>query len=225
MDVRAWVASLPNFRTGAFWLFVAVAVVTLVFSDQPVAIHLLLTPAMVIHEFELWQPMSAGFIYPDGGLGMLVGTFLIQWFVGGELESFWNTRRYLALVLGCSLAGYAVMVALAFAFPIVGMTTVGGATPIDLAALTAFGVVYGNRSVQLLAKFPINARTFSILFIALIVLSPPLRGASWPTIVPGLVAIVGALLVTTQPWKRMQSQKTPQRSHLRVVPRDPSLLN
>ena len=95
MDLRTWFASLPKFGRGAFTLFAVVAVLTLVLADQPVAGQLLLTPALVF-EGAFWQPLSAILLYPDQSAGLLIGTLLIQWFVGSELEFFWGLRKYLA---------------------------------------------------------------------------------------------------------------------------------
>ncbi len=223
-------ASLPKFRRGSFALFLATAVLSALLADQPVAARLVLLPETVLAGSDLWQPITANFIYPEGALAMLLGTLFVQWFFGSELESFWGLRKYLTLVLGCGLAGHLTSVLLALVVPSVAITPVGGATAIDLAAVTAFGLVFGKRPLRLLAALPLNARGLALIVIGLTILGPVARGAPWPVILPWLVAIAGAALVTTQPWRRLRDSgklgsKKPKKRHLRVVRPDPKLLN
>ena len=80
----------------------------------------------------------------------------------------------------------------------------------------------------------IRARTLAAIFVALGVIAPLGRGAPWPIAVPWLVAIAGALLWTLQPWRRAgdsgrvtrpKSKGKTRAKHLRVVDRDPEMLN
>lgn len=229
MDLRTWFASLPKFRRGAFSLFAVVAVLTLVLADQPVARSLWLVPAEVWTLGAWWQPLTALFLYPDQGAGLLIGTLLVQWFAGSPLEHFWGWRKYIALVLGCGLAGHFVQLGLAAVSPLAAQTLVGGATGMDMAALTAFGVVFGDRRLQLL---PFSVRTLAAAMVVLTLVSPLVRGAPWPMIVPWVVAVLLALLVTTQPWRRLRNSGKVERArkrkknHLRVVDVvDPRTLN
>lgn len=228
MDLRTWFASLPKFRRGAFFLFATVATLTLLLADQPVARTLLLRPADVLDGLALWQPLTALLLYPDHQVGMLFGTLLIQWFAGSELEGFWGTRKYLTLVVGGALVGHVLQVLLGWVVPLAAILPVGGATGMDLAALTAFGVVFGKRSLQLI---PLTVRTFAAIMVVLTLVSPLLRGAPWPTVVPWVVAVGIALLVTTQPWRRTRTSgkvagaRKRNRKHLRVVKPDPRQLN
>lgn len=189
--------------------------------------------ADVLSLAEVWSPLTANFLFPDGGLGMLFGTLVVQWFVGSELEGFWGLRKYLLLVLGSALAGHLTLVVIALFSETAATTTVGGTTAIDLAAVAAFGVVFGKRPLRLLGALPLSSRGLAIGVIVLSLLGPIARGAPWPVVLPWLVAIGTALLVTTQPWRRMRDsgklggskRKKKRQSHLRVVPPDPDLLN
>lgn len=197
-------------------------------ADQPIAAHLVLRPGEVISGNDVWTPLTALFIFPNGSLGMLFGTAMVQWFLGSELEGFWGTRKYLTLVLGCAVVGHLVSVALAAVVPVVAMTPIGGSNAIDLAAVTAFGVIFGKRPLRLLGALPLTSRTLAMLILGLSLLGPVARGAPWPVILPWLVAIAGALLVTLQPWRRLGDSgklRKSKRSHLRVVPPDKNLLN
>ncbi len=229
---RGVFSSLPKFRRGAFGILLVAGILSAFLADQPVAAHLLLTPGLVIGGENLWSPITANFIFPDGELGYLLGTLFVQWFIASELEGFWGMRKYLVLVIGCGVAGYLASVALAPFVPAVAATTLGGTTAIDLAALAAYAVVYGKRPTRLFGVLPLSSRGLAILVIVLYVLGPLARGAPWPIALPWLVAILGAVLVTTQPWRRLRdsgklggSKRKKRKSHLRVVPRDPHLLN
>lgn len=210
-------------------MFLITVVVTAILADQPAARLLLLTPSMVLDGSGVWQPLSANFIYPEGRVTMVIGTGVIQWFVGSELEGFWGSRKYLILVIGCGIAGYLASVLIGLAVPVVSATPVGGATGMDLAALTAFGVVFGKRPMR---GIPLTARSVAMIVIAISIVAPLLRGAPWPVVIPWLVAVGGALLVTTQPWRRLRdsgklggSKSKRKRSHLKVVGPDHKLLN
>jgi membrane associated rhomboid family serine protease len=225
-------SSLPKFRRGAFGILLLAAILSAFLADQPLAEHLLLTPALVLQGQNLWSPITANFIFPDGELAYLIGTLFIQWFIGSELEGFWGMRKYLVLVIGCGIAGHLVSVALAPFVPDIASTTLGGTTAIDLATVAAFGVVFGKRPLRLLGALPLSSRGLAILLVVLTVLGPLARGAPWPVVLPWIVAMCGAVLLTTQPWRRLRdsgklggSKRKKKKSHLRVVPRDPKLLN
>ncbi len=229
---RSAFAGLPRFQRGAFALFVTAALVTAMLGDQPVGRTLLLHPAGLSRGEGLWQPLTAAFIFPEGQGGGLVFTLVVQWFLASSLESFWGTRKYLALVLGCSLAGYVCTALLGLVVPAVAAVSIGGAAPLDLAAVVAFGVVYGRRPMQLLGFVPLSARGIAALAVAVAILSPLARGAGWPEILPHLVSMGCALGVTTQPWRRLRSSgkvrmgRAGRKSrHLKVVSDDRQLLN
>jgi membrane associated rhomboid family serine protease len=228
---RGLFSSLPKFRRGAFGLFILAAIVSALLADQPIAQQLTLTPSMLLSGEALWAPLTANFVFQDGELAYLLGTLFIQWFMGSELEGFWGIRKYLLLVIGCGVAGHLVSVALALFIPDVAATTVGGTTAMDLAAVAAFAVVFGKRPLRLLGALPLSSRGLAILVIVLSVVGPLARGAPWPVVLPWIVAMLSAVLVTTQPWRRMRDSgklggsRKKRKSHLRVVPPDPELLN
>lgn len=226
-------SNLPKFRRGSLALFAATALMTVLLADQPIAAQLRLLPSSVYSGATVWAPLSATFVFPDASAGMVIGTLIIQWFIGGQLEDFWGTKKYVLLVLGCSIAGYLGSTLLGLAVPAVAQTVVGGSGGMDLATITAFGVVFGKRDMSLLGAVTLKARTFAIVLGVLALVSPLARGAPWPVAVPWIVAIAGALLVTMQPWRRQRSsgklggrrKKSKGRANLRVVRPDDELLN
>src|SRR5690606_15025225 len=148
----------------------------------------------VIQGRGVWQPLTANFLFPEGRVGLVVGTLLVQWFLAGHLEGYWGTRKYLTLVIGCGVAGYAASVLLALVVPQVAAVPVAGATPMDLAAVVAFGAFMGARPLALGGVLPLSGRTLAIIIAALAVVSPLLRGAPWPVLIPVVTSMLVALL-------------------------------
>ena len=109
-------AGLPKFAPGSFWLFVVATAASALIADQPLARDLTLN-AGFFTRLELWQPLSAIVVYPEGQLGGLIGTLAIQWFIGSHLEAIWGVRRYLGLVLGAAALGYLALALLGLVVP------------------------------------------------------------------------------------------------------------
>jgi len=194
--------SLPRFRRGAFWLFLLPCVLSMVFADRPWGTILALSPGALQHGQGLWQPLTANFVYLEGELGGLIGTLFVQWFVGSTLEGFWGTRRYVLLVVGAGFVGYLVAALFGAFVPDIASVVMSGATPMDLAAIVAFGVVYGKQPVHLFGIAPLSARGLAVLIAVLSVIAPLGRGTPWPHVVPWSVAMLVALVATTQPWRK-----------------------
>jgi hypothetical protein len=215
---------LPKFHKGAFVLFLAALLLSAILADQPAAKVLLLDPAAFARGDALWAPLSANFIFAEGELFGLAGTLVVQWLLGSLLEGFWGTRRYLAFAVGCGLSGYLAMALLGLVVPAVREVQVAGTTAIDLAAVVAFGVVFGRRQLNILGLLPLSSRGLALLICCVALVSPLARGAPWPKVVPWAVSMLVALLITTQPWRRLASSgklggrsKARRRSHLQVV--------
>ncbi len=223
---------LPRFHRGAFGLFLVTVLLTMLLADQPLGDHLVLHPGEVLRGQGLWQPLTANFVFPEGQVSLVLGTALVQWFLAGHLESYWGTRKYLTLVIGCGVAGYLGSVLLAIALPSVAALAVGGATAMDLAAVVGFGALMGARPLSIGGVLPLSSRTLALIIAVLAVVSPLARGAPWPVIVPGLVSMLVALLVVTQPWRRLRKSgkvggrgRKKKAAHLRVIRPDDELLN
>lgn len=199
-------------------------------GDKPLAQQLLLQPGNVLAGVDVWTPITANVIFPNGAMGGLIGTLVVQWFIGSELEGFWGAKKYLLLVIGAGIAGYLTSVVVATFSTTVAVTQLGGTTPLDMAAVTAFGLVFKDRPLRLMAVLPLNAKWLALIFVGISLLGP-LAGGAWPEVIPILVAIGVAAAVTTQPWRRLRDSgklggsKKPRKRHLRVVRPDPELLN
>lgn len=228
--MSGFLGNLPKFRPGALALVVLTIAATAIVGDQPLGDALRLHPGALVSGGGLWQPITANFVFPATSVGFVIGTLLIQWFVGSQLEGFWGTRKYVTLVLGCGIAGFLVY---ALVSPYVPAVVHGGSTAMDVAALTAFGVVYGAREMPLFGAVVLKARTIAMILIFINAVVPILRGQPWPLAIPWFVAIAGGWLATAQPWRRggtarRSSSSTPRSapkkrakpSHLKVVKDD-----
>lgn len=191
-------SALPRFGRGSFWLFVVVAAASAFVSDLAVARQLHLGPGFAAAR-ALWQPLTAPFLFPEGQLGGLIGTGLLQWFVGSPVEARLGSARYLALVLGSAVAGYLALGLLGLAVPAALALPQGGSTPIDIAAVAAFGLLLAHHPVSVFGVLPVGARGFAAAAAGLLLLGPLVRDG-WPAIVPGVVAGLVALLVARR-WR------------------------
>jgi membrane associated rhomboid family serine protease len=233
--VAGFFNGLPKFHRGALAIFLITAAATGIVGDQPLGDALRLHPGALLSGAGIWQPLTANFIFPADSVGFLIGTLFVQWFFGSSLEEFWGTRKYVVLIVGCGTAGYLVHALLSPLLPpVVGC----GSTGMDVATLTAFGLVFRKRMLAVMGVMPVKASTLVLILVPAIVLSPLLRGAPWPLAIAPVVAIAGAWLATAQPWRRGAGgsggsgggpTRTPARkpktnrakpSHLRVVKDD-----
>lgn len=194
-------AGLPPFGRAPLAYFLAIALTNMILGDQPIAGRLLLSSAFA-DGLELWRPLSALILFPEGHLNGLIGTALIQWVIGTPLARRWGSARYLALILGCGLAGYLTLALLGLAVPAALAVQLGGSVPGDLAAVAAFGVVYGKQELNLFGVLQFTARTLALLIGALALVAPLLRGEPWSLLVVNGVAMALALLVIARPWRR-----------------------
>lgn len=218
-------ANLPRFHRGGFWLLIITAASSALLADHPLASTLTLNLRFL--EMALWQPLTATFLYPEGQLGGLVGTLLIQWFIGGHVEERWGTARYLTLVLGSAFVGYLLTALLGLAVPQVLAAPLGGTLPADIAAVVAFGVLHARQPVHLFGALPLSGRGLAALVTALVLLGPLLRG-NWPVALPTAVAALCGLLLAWRWRTPPKSGKVAARAgrrprHLKVVDKPPLL--
>lgn len=214
---------LPRFHRGGFWLFVVTGAASAFLADKPIADHLHLW-APFARDLALWQPLSAPFVFPDGQLAGLIGTGIVQWFVGSPVEGRVGTARYVGLVLGAAVAGYLALGLLGLALPDLLARPHGGTHPADLAALAAFGLLFAREPVSVFGVLPVTARGFAVV-VALLMLVGPLIADGLAGVVPGLVALGVAVLVVRRWQNPPASGKVAPRKggggkrprHLRIV--------
>lgn len=217
-------------------MFTLVFAVSLLLGDRPAASRLVLVPAAFARGEDWWTPLTAPFLFPDGHLPAIAFTLIVQWFLGSAVEAVWGTRRWLATIVGSAVLGYLVagLVPLAWA-PARSWPALAGATPLDLAATTAFGFALGDREHRLSGLLhPIRGRVIAGFTVLLVLALPFARAGgidAWPTILPSVVAVLGTALAA-RPWRRRAKSGTiggrkPRKNgpKLRVVERADDLLN
>ncbi len=226
----------PRFRRGAFFLFVAVFVVSLLLGDRPLAVQLVLVPARFVSGEGLWAPLTAGFLFPEAHLAALAFTLLVQWLFGSPLEGFWSTRRYLIMVSTSTVVGYALTGLLAlWVDAVAALPHVSGATPLDLATATAFGVVFARQEYRLFGMQPIKGGVLAAFTVLLVLALPVARAGgleAWPALLPSVFSVLTALLFVLQPWRGKGKsgniggrKKRKNAPNLRVVRKADDMLN
>jgi membrane associated rhomboid family serine protease len=216
----------------------------LVLADQQAIAPKLLLNSGFGESLWLWQPVSALFLFPEGQLGGLLLTLIVQWMIAGPLEQRWGTRRYVVFVLACALAGTLATALLGLLVPAIAGVSIGGSTPIDLATLMAFSVVFARQPLQMFGRLPITGRSVGILAAVLALVAPLVRGAPWPSVLPAAVTMLVAFLAAAKPWReggmsgkltsrtkgrngrnRPKARKNRKKSHLHVVDKDDPLIH
>jgi membrane associated rhomboid family serine protease len=122
----------------------------------------------VLHRGFLWQPLTYMWLHALDPMH-LVFNMLSLWLLGGELERQWGSRRFLIYYLVCGV-GAAPFIVAADLIPGPHPPTVGASGAI-FGIIVAFGVVFAERVIYLMALFPIKARTFAWIMFAIAFLS------------------------------------------------------
>jgi len=148
----------------------AIALVSLVFRED-VLTWLGLTPADVVRELRVWQPVT--YIFVHDGVLHLVFNMLFIWMFGVELERLWGTRAFTKFFFICGVAAGLATLAVGL-LPIdsawrertyLGVTV--GSSGAVYGLLYAWGRAFPYRTVLLFLIFPVQARWFVAILIAI----------------------------------------------------------
>ena len=130
-----------------------------------------LRPVDVVHELRIWQPVT--YIFAHDGVLHVAFNMLAIWMFGVELERLWGTRAFTKFFFVCGVAaGLATLVA--GLLPIdaawrehtyLGVTV--GASGAIFGILYAWARAFPYRTVLLLLIFPVQARWFVMILIAI----------------------------------------------------------
>ena len=120
--------------------------------------YLGLVPVLVWKKYYLWQLIT--YIFLHGGITHLLFNFLALWMFGGELESYWGSRKFWGYFLFCGIgAGICTVVFSSNQFiPVIG------ASGSIYGLLLAFGWLFPNRPIYIYFLFPIPAKYMVIIF-------------------------------------------------------------
>ncbi|HJZ78289.1 MAG TPA: rhomboid family intramembrane serine protease [Vicinamibacterales bacterium] len=129
---------------------------------QSVVPYLGLVPALVLHQFWLWQ--LATYMFLHGGIFHIVFNMLALWMFGAELERMWGTRYFLKfyLVTGIGAGALTVLFSLLpFGFAQqVQHSIVIGASGAIYGLLLAYALYFPDRPIYMYFVFPIPAKIF-----------------------------------------------------------------
>ncbi len=136
---------------GAFFLLQMVV-------SQRISFYLGLVPILVWKKYFLWQLVT--YIFLHGGISHLLFNLLALWMFGGELESYWGSKKFLRYFLFCGVgAGICTVIFTPYQFiPVIG------ASGAIYGILLAFGWLFPNRLIYIYFLFPIPAKYMVIIF-------------------------------------------------------------
>jgi membrane associated rhomboid family serine protease len=135
-----------------------------------------LTPADVVFHFAIWQLFTYLFLHSTAGFLHILMNMLTLWMFGVPLESVWGARRFLRYYFFCGIgAGLTVVVLnylLLFLFHTGNPNAVTiGASGAIYGLLVAFGMVFPDARILFFFLFPIPARFYVWIMVAIVFLS------------------------------------------------------
>ncbi|WP_332288359.1 rhomboid family intramembrane serine protease [Aquincola agrisoli] len=111
--------------------------------------------------FQPWQVVSYAFLH--GGAFHLLFNMLGIWMFGSELERLWGPRRYIQFLVASALAAAAVQLGWTALIDSINPTV--GASGALYGLLLAFGMLFPNRTIQLLIPpVPMKAKVYVAVF-------------------------------------------------------------
>ena len=114
-----------------------------------------LTPALVTHNFYLWQLVTYIFLHDTGQWFHILFNMLGLWMFGSELELVWGTRQFTKFFFICGVGAGLLTVLLS---PNSVATTIGASGAI-YGILAAYGILFPDRIIIFII-FPIKAKWF-----------------------------------------------------------------
>lgn len=173
-----WVKRLIIICAAIFFVQVVLGRVTPQ-TERYVEVYLGLVPALVLHNFFVWQFVTYSFLHAS--LSHLLVNMLTLWMFGSQEEQDWGSSKFLEFYFFCVIGAALVTVAVAYtglagASPLI--PTIGASGGI-YGLLIAFGMLYGDREVMLFPfPFTIKAKYLVgiIIFVVIIATFQPSQG-------------------------------------------------
>jgi membrane associated rhomboid family serine protease len=131
--------------------------------SRMMVVYLGLLPALVWHEWYLWQLFT--YIFLHGDIPHILFNLLALWMFGGELENLWGSRRFLFYFFFCGIgAGMITVLCTIILTPQYQLVPVIGASGAIYGILLAFGWLFPSRPIYVYFLFPIPAKYFVAIF-------------------------------------------------------------
>ena len=134
---------------------------------------LALVPSAVVHGYPgfpipaIWQIVTYSFIH--GGILHILFNMLSLWMFGATLEQDWGKQRFLEFYFFCVIGAALTTIVMSYT-GLLGMsptTATLGASGGIYGLLVAFGILYAEQRVYIYGIFPIKAKWFAIIWVAL----------------------------------------------------------
>jgi len=117
-----------------------------------------LVPFLVWKKFFVWQLLT--YIFLHAGVSHILFNLLALWMFGGELESYFGSKKFLFYFLFCGIGAGICTVVLTpnSIIPVIGAS--GGI----YGLLLAFGWLFPDRQIYIYFLLPVRAKYFVIIF-------------------------------------------------------------
>jgi membrane associated rhomboid family serine protease len=135
-----------------------------------------LVPYAVLHGYpgmpipHIWQLVTYSFLH--GGVMHILFNMLSLWLFGATLEEGWGYRKFLEFYFFC-VAGAGLLTMAASYAGLLGLRpeipTIGASGGI-YGLIVAFGIIYAEMRVFVMGVFPIKAKWFAVIWVAIAVL-------------------------------------------------------
>ena len=133
------------------------------FVSRMIVVFLGLIPGLVWYKYFLWQ--LGTYIFLHGDIPHILFNLLALWIFGGELESYWGSKKFLFYFFFCGIgAGMVTVICTDLFTPQYQSIPLIGASGAISGLLLAFGWLFPNRQIYIYVLVPIPAKYFVIIF-------------------------------------------------------------
>jgi membrane associated rhomboid family serine protease len=149
---------------------------------------------------------------------------LLFWFIGSELEGKWGTNFYLKFILINIILVAVLYLITAAIFP---LRALSGTQVICYSLLTAYAMIYSERSMLFMFVFPLPAKIFCLIIAALELYMAIFSSSGWAGIIPvfsmpltyfGLKLLSARARGELSPWKKISKER--QKSKFKIIKND-----
>ena len=207
--------------------FVLVLIVQQFFLDQPYVFKFLgFVPSAFLSQGFIWQPLTYMFIH-SSSLFHILFNMLILWMFGSELERLWGSKFFLLYYflcgIGASLIYFIVLSVVSLSggsLGVISHTPVVGSSGAIFGLMLAYGMLFKDRVLYVMMIFPMKARTFVYLLVAIELLSILSNGLGGPIAnLAHLGGLVTGLLFLIL-WKNWSNIRLPNKKNILHIVRD-----
>ncbi len=150
------------------WFFGQVILDQLILKNEKLILWFGMSPARVVMEFLIWQPITYMFLHALNPTHILFNMMLL-WWLGGELEEKWKGRFFgtYYFVCGIGAAIFYIIISTAY-WAYTGnlqamISPVIGASGAVFGLMLAYGIIFGERVVSFMFLFQMKAKYFVLI--------------------------------------------------------------